>query len=117
MSDQYVVNAYIPVRPIPAPRTTTRSWWARAKSFMQFRDEVRFWLPRLDVPTNGPCAVEIELHDASPRADVDNLAKAILDTLVGPVLRDDCLSVINQLMIYKSPIKRDGFTVRIWENP
>ena len=110
----YLVNSYIPVEPVSLPRSTTRSWKVRAKSFMRFRDECRIFLPQLDVPISQPVSVQIELHEANPRADIDNIAKAILDTLVGPVLQDDTVSIVVDLRITLSNEPKSGWSVRIF---
>jgi len=73
----------VPGRPVPAARMTRRGKWLRtdAMRYLAFKDQVG-WCARkcLKEPLTGDLAVELYAYWCGGRpADVDNLAKSVLD--------------------------------------
>ncbi len=71
-------------------------------------------------PLNRPVGITIEAWGMRKTADPDNLAKQILDAMVGPVLVDDCWPVVRHLSIMCFPeadpaARGVKITLHVWE--
>lgn len=93
---------HLPVRPMPAPRSTRASWWrreGRVGRYASWRDDMLLRLGTVSgvmLPLRAPLQVTLVLHEWLGGADLDNYAKAVLDALqrAGWIMQDNCKHLI-----------------------
>ena len=90
----------VPVEPVPASRPRVSKWGVYyGKRYTQFRTEAESALEALDLgsPIVGQISVHLEFYCKrpkttkrdTPRGDIDNYCKAILDSCNGRLFGDD----------------------------
>lgn len=105
-----------PGRPVPAARMTRNGKWVRpdAQRYLAYKEEIG-WRAREVVKDIllGPLAVAIKAYYGGGKAaDVDNLAKSILDACNMVVWNDD--TQIEELHIYRRIGKPQRAEMRVW---
>ena len=88
-----MIHFEVPGRPVPAARMTRKSKWTnqQAQRYLAYKQQVG-WCARevIKEPLTCPVAVTINAYLFGGRfADVDNLAKALLDGCNGIAFEDD----------------------------
>ncbi len=95
-----ISKVVLPVAPVPASRPRVTRWGTYyGKRYTQFRKDAADAFDQMDLwePILGEIAVHIEFFvkrpkttkRTSPRGDIDNYTKAILDSANGRVFNDD----------------------------
>ena len=116
MFDDVKLGVKIPLKPVSKPRVTGKSWHARGKRFMAFRDAFHKFVKPRNRLLEGPLRVEIFLMEWDARQDIDNIAKSILDCLVGHVIASDSVKVVRDLEVRAVDNQEGGgFAVYIYE--
>lgn len=83
----------VPGRPVPAVRMTQRSKWVNKQAirYLEYKDRVKLFAIASGVkPKEGEILVSMVFYFKDHKLpDIDNLAKAILDSLNGIAYQDD----------------------------
>lgn len=84
----------------PAPKGRPRTFAQHGRVYTRTPDKTRAWEERVALfsraaanrswsPEKGPVAVSLDVHGAPKLADLDNLAKGLLDGMNGIIFHDD----------------------------
>tara|TARA_R110002020_G_scaffold206535_2_gene411885 strand:- start:940 stop:1338 length:399 start_codon:yes stop_codon:yes gene_type:complete len=117
--DDDIILLDLPIAPVPASRPRVTKWGAYyGKRYTQFKNEAADLIPAMysGLPLTGPLRALITFYCKRakttkreyPRGDVDNYAKAILDSANGKLYVDDDqiiqLTVTKQYAINEEPM-------------
>ncbi|GAA0343948.1 hypothetical protein GCM10008931_39040 [Oceanobacillus oncorhynchi subsp. oncorhynchi] len=88
-----MIKFVIPLKPVPAVRMTQKSMYANkyAKRYLQYKRQVA-WIAKASMktqPIDGDVGVKLTHYAHGNRADIDNLFKAVTDSLNKVVYNDD----------------------------
>lgn len=124
-----VYEIRVPGTPVPQgrPKFTSvgkgvRVYYGKtSKAYRALLDKEFAEMFELIEPTSSPCSITIEAWGMKRNADPDNLAKQIMDAMVGPILVDDNWTVVRQLtiMCFPAPDPNERgvkITLHVWQD-